>query len=64
VKLTVIFANVVHVVHAGGAVEYRRVTIDLTPEQAAALALRDEKWETRGPIFIEAERESEGGGDR
>jgi hypothetical protein len=52
VKLTVIIEDVGGAMHMGFAIGYRRVTLDLTPEQTAALALRHEH-EGYGTTFIE-----------
>ena len=52
-RLTVIITNTVHAANVGGPLTYRRVTFDLTPEQAKALA-RDEKWEEYGPFILES----------
>jgi hypothetical protein len=52
VKLTVIIEDVGGAMHMGLAIGYRRVTLDLTPEQEAALALRDEH-ESYGATFVE-----------
>ena len=49
-KLTVLVQYYGSVIHAGGHMTYRSVTIDLTDEQVKALALRpDEEY---GPIAL------------
>jgi hypothetical protein len=52
VKLTVVVEDIGAAANIGGSVAYRRVTLDLTGEQIAALKLRDE-WERYGTTFIE-----------
>jgi hypothetical protein len=52
VKLTTIVFNACDAANVGGPVTYRRITVDLTPEQAAALALHD-RWDSYGTTFIE-----------
>jgi Fe-S-cluster-containing hydrogenase component 2 len=52
VKLTVIVSQTGEACNVGGPVTYRRITVDLTPEQAAPLALHD-RWESYGTTFIE-----------
>jgi hypothetical protein len=52
VKLTVIISEAGAACNVGGPVTYRRITLDLTPEQTAALTLHD-KWESHGTAFIE-----------
>lgn len=47
-KMTVMIQYFGHVYHAGGYTKYRPVTVDLTPEQAKSLALRDD--EDYGPV--------------
>ncbi len=51
-RLTVIIADEGSACNVGGPVDYRRVTLDLTPEQQKALALRH-RWERHGLTFIE-----------
>jgi len=55
-KFTVIIPYYGHYIHAGGDIVYRRVTIDLTEEQAAALQLRED--EEYGAMLIEREEEN------
>jgi hypothetical protein len=52
-KLTTLIQYHGHVIHAGGHTTYRRVTVELTAEQAAALQLRED--EDYGTMFIEHE---------
>jgi len=56
-KITVIIQYHGHVIHAGGHTTFRRVTMDLTEEQAAALQLR--KDEEYGTMLIEREEENQ-----
>jgi hypothetical protein len=51
-KLTVIVSDIEAAANVGGPVTYRRITIDLTPEQSRALTLHD-KWESHGTTLIE-----------
>ena len=55
-KLTVIIQYYGHVIHAGGDIVYRRVTMELAEEQAAALQLRE--YEDYGHMLIEREEEN------
>jgi len=56
-KLTVIIQYYGHVIHVGGDIVHRRVTLELTEEQAAALRLQ--KDEDYGPMLIEREEETQ-----
>ena len=50
-KMTVLIQYYGSVIHAGGHMTYRTVTLDLTDDQARALALRpDEEF---GPIALD-----------
>jgi hypothetical protein len=51
-RLTVIIEDSGALLHIGGAMGYRRVTLDLTAAQEAALALRHE-GENYGTTFLE-----------
>ena len=56
-KLTVIIPYYGHYLLAGGDIVYRRVTMELTEEQAAALQLRED--EEYGHMLIEREEENQ-----
>jgi hypothetical protein len=55
VRLTVIITETGAACNIGGPITYRRVTVDLTPEQAATIeaARRDKHWDSFGTTFIE-----------
>lgn len=53
-KMIVMIQYVGHVVHAGGAVNYRTVEIELHEEQAKLLRLNDD--EHFGPVAIHGEQ--------
>ena len=55
-KMTVVIQYIGHAVHAGGSVTYRRVTLELTPEQNKALDLLCEE-ESYGPVIFDEEGE-------
>ncbi len=57
-KMTVVIQYIGHVIHAGGSVTYRRVTLDLTPEQAEALDLLCEE-ESFGPVIFDEDEKGE-----
>ena len=54
-KITVMIQYLGHVIHAGGNISYRSVTLSLTEEQAAALRLLED--EDYGPIAIDKDKE-------
>lgn len=58
-KLTVMIAYTGDAVNIGGSITYRSVTVQLTPEQSHALALRDE-WDSYGPMALETATVSQG----
>ena len=54
-KITVMIQYYGNVIHAGGSMTYRAVSLTLTDEQAAALELRED--EDYGPTAIEKDDE-------
>lgn len=55
-KLTVVVTESGAACNIGGPITYRRITVDLTPEQAKALTLHD-RWDSHGTAFIELDPE-------
>lgn len=55
-KLTVIVEEKGAACNIGGAITHRRITVDLTPEQAQALTLND-SWDSYGTTFLELDDE-------
>ncbi len=57
-KMTVVIQYIGHAIHAGGHITYRRITLDLTSEQADALTLHCNE-EEYGPVIFDDDEKGE-----
>ncbi|MDG7000416.1 MAG: hypothetical protein JRN15_15070 [Nitrososphaerota archaeon] len=56
--MTVVIQYIGHAIHAGGHITYRRITLDLTSEQADALTLHCNE-EEYGPVIFDDDEKGE-----